>query len=78
MAGILAQMPGAAAQLFRDADMQLAGLTPGRIGVETLIVLTVLVFGLIMRATHLRRMKGVEQLPVGIGESESVADNAWE
>jgi preprotein translocase subunit SecY len=42
MAGILAQMPGAAAQLFRDADMQLAGLNTGRIGVETLIVLVVL------------------------------------
>jgi len=42
MAGILARMPGAAAQLFRDAELQLVGLTPGRIGVETLIVLTVL------------------------------------
>lgn len=41
MAGIVAQMPGAAAQLFRDAELELVGLT-GRIGVETLIVLCVL------------------------------------
>jgi preprotein translocase subunit SecY len=42
MAGILARMPGAAIDLISNAKLQLVGLNPGRIGVETLIVLAVL------------------------------------
>jgi preprotein translocase subunit SecY len=47
MAGILAQMPGAAADLLKNAEMKLVGLTPGRIGVETLIILVVLFVGVV-------------------------------
>lgn len=43
-----------------------------------LIVLTVLLFGLIMRANHLRRTAGIAQLPVTVEESETVEDHSWE
>lgn len=43
MAGILAQMPGALIDLlFKQAEMELVGIGPGRIGVESLIVLAAL------------------------------------
>jgi len=48
MAGILARMPGAFGDLIRSAELQLVGLTPGRIGVETLIILSVLFVGVVV------------------------------
>jgi preprotein translocase subunit SecY len=42
MAGILAQMPGALGELFQNAEFELVGLSPGRMGVETMIVLSCL------------------------------------
>lgn len=42
MAGILARMPGAAVDLFKNAKLQLVGLSPGRVGLETIIILIVL------------------------------------
>lgn len=48
MAGILAQMPGAAADLIKNAELQLVGLSPGRIGVETIIVLIVLFIAVVV------------------------------
>jgi preprotein translocase subunit SecY len=60
MAGILAQMPGAAGDLIKNAELQLVGLTPGRIGVETLIILMVLfvavVFGVVFITLGQRRI----------------------
>ena len=60
MAGILAQMPGAAGDLMKNAEMELVGLTPGRIGVETLIILVVLfvsvVFGVVFITLGQRRI----------------------
>jgi preprotein translocase subunit SecY len=42
MAGILAQMPGAMIELISNAKLELRGLNPSEIGVESLIVLCVL------------------------------------
>mgnify|MGYP002526910406 CR=1 FL=1 len=42
MAGILARMPGALNDLFGNASFELVGLSPSRVGVETLIVLAFL------------------------------------
>ena len=42
MAGILARMPGALGDLIKNAEMQLVGVMAGRIGVEHLIILSVL------------------------------------
>ncbi len=42
MAGILARMPGALKGLIDNATPELVGLSPSRVGVETLIVLAVL------------------------------------
>lgn len=51
MAGILAQMPQALYELVRNMKPQLTGLSPGQVGVETLILLVVLfvliVFGVV-------------------------------
>ena len=60
MAGILARMPGALVDLFRNAELELVGLTPSRIGVETLIVLGFLfvavVFGVVFITLGQRRI----------------------
>ncbi len=60
MAGILARMPGAAGDLIKNAEMQLVGLTPGKIGVETLLILMVLfvsvVFGVVFITLGQRRI----------------------
>ena len=42
MAGILARMPGALNGLIANSSLELVGLSPSRVGVETLIVLAVL------------------------------------
>jgi preprotein translocase subunit SecY len=42
MAGILAQMPGAGFDLIKNAERQLVGIGTGRIGVETLVILSCL------------------------------------
>ena len=42
MAGILAQMPGAGAELIRNAKRELVGIGSGEIGIETLVILCVL------------------------------------
>ncbi len=42
MAGILARMPGALINLLMNADMELVGIGPGRIGVESLLILAAL------------------------------------
>src|SRR3954454_8392175 len=59
MAGIVAQMPQALLNLFNNAEFELVGFTPGRMGVETLIVLTVLfvavVFGVVFITLGQRR-----------------------
>jgi preprotein translocase subunit SecY len=47
MAGILARMPYALQDLLTNAEFQLVGLNPGRIGVETMIVLVVLFVGVV-------------------------------
>jgi preprotein translocase subunit SecY len=60
MAGILARMPYAAQDLLTNAEFQLVGLDPGRIGVETMIVLIVLfiavVFGVVFITLGQRRI----------------------
>lgn len=60
MAGIVAQMPQALLNLFNNAEFELVGFTPGRMGVETLIVLTVLfvavVFGVVFITQGQRRI----------------------
>lgn len=47
MAGILARMPGAMGDLIKNAELQLVGVTAGRIGVEHLTILTVLFVGVV-------------------------------
>lgn len=47
MAGILARMPGALGDLIKNAEMQLVGVTAGRIGVEHLTILTLLFVGVV-------------------------------
>jgi preprotein translocase subunit SecY len=47
MAGILARMPGALVELFRNAKLELVGLSPSDIGVESLIVLAFLFVGVV-------------------------------
>lgn len=42
MAGILAQMPGAALDLWQNSERQLTGFRSGQIGVETMVVLACL------------------------------------
>lgn len=60
MAGIVARVPDAFWDLGRNAELQLVGLTPGRMGVETIIVLTVLfvavVFGVVFITLGQRRI----------------------
>ncbi|MFV1964096.1 MAG: preprotein translocase subunit SecY [Pirellulaceae bacterium] len=60
MAGILARMPGALVDLFRNAELELVGLSQSRIGVETLIVLGFLfvavVFGVVFITLGQRRI----------------------
>lgn len=60
MAGIVAQMPQALVNLFNNAEFELVGFTPGRMGVETLIVLSVLfvavVFGVVFITLGQRRI----------------------
>jgi preprotein translocase subunit SecY len=60
MAGILARMPGAMVDLFQNAELELVGLNPSRIGVETLIVLGFLfvavVFGVVFITLGQRRI----------------------
>lgn len=60
MAGILAQMPGAASDLIKNAKMQLVGLQAGQIGVEAIIVLICLfvavVFGVVFITLGQRRI----------------------
>lgn len=60
MAGILARMPVALINLFKNAELQLVGLTSGRTGVETLIVLSVLfvavIFGVVYITLGQRRI----------------------
>jgi preprotein translocase subunit SecY len=47
MAGILAQMPMALYELVRNMRVELTGLSRGQVGVETLIVLVLLFFGVV-------------------------------
>ncbi len=47
MAGILARMPGALGDLIKNAEMQLVGVTAGRVGVEHLTILTLLFVGVV-------------------------------
>lgn len=47
MAGILARMPGALVDLFKNAELELVGLSQSRIGVESLIVLAFLFVGVV-------------------------------
>ena len=48
MAGILARMPGALYKLLaKDTEYQLVGLQPGRMGIDTLIVLALLFVGVV-------------------------------
>ena len=60
MAGILAQMPGAAVNLWNNSDRQLTGFGSGKIGVETLVVLAFLfvavVFGVVFITLGQRRI----------------------
>ena len=60
MAGIVAQMPEALVNLFNNSEFELVGFTPGRMGVETLIVLSVLfvavVFGVVFITLGQRRI----------------------
>jgi preprotein translocase subunit SecY len=60
MAGILAAMPGALVDLFKNAELELVGLSQQRIGVETLLVLSVLfvavVFGVVFITLGQRRI----------------------
>ena len=48
MAGILAQMPGAGWDLIKNAERQLVGIGTGRIGVETLVILTCLFIAVVV------------------------------
>lgn len=48
MAGILAQMPGALLTLIKNAELELVGLGTGKVGVETLIVLSALFVGVVV------------------------------
>ena len=60
MAGILAQMPGAAFDLARDATKGLVGFGSGEIGIETLVVLACLfvavIFGVVFITLGQRRI----------------------
>lgn len=61
MAGILAQMPGALIDLLvNQAEFELVGIGPGRIGVESLLILAVLfvavVFGVVFITLGQRRI----------------------
>jgi preprotein translocase subunit SecY len=60
MAGILAQMPQALYELIRNMKPELTGLSPGTVGVETLIILVVLfvavVFGVVFITLGQRRI----------------------
>lgn len=60
MAGILAQMPSAMWELLKNAQYELVGLSPGQIGVETLVVLACLfvavVFGVVFITLGQRRI----------------------
>ncbi len=60
MAGILARMPGALGDLVKNAELQLVGVLAGRIGVEHLMILTVLfvsvVFGVVFITLGQRRI----------------------
>lgn len=48
MAGIVARVPDAISDLLRNAEMQLVGLTPGRMGVETILILCVLFVAVVL------------------------------
>ena len=61
MAGILAQMPGAALELIQSAQLQLVGLGSNDIGVETLIVLAVLFVSVVFGVTFITL--GKRQIP---------------
>ena len=60
MAGILAQMPGAAVELIKNSKLQLTGFGSGEIGVEALVVLACLfvavVFGVVFITLGQRRI----------------------
>jgi len=60
MAGILARMPAALINLIKNAEFELVGLNPSRIGVESLIVLAFLfvavVFGVVFITLGQRRI----------------------
>jgi preprotein translocase subunit SecY len=60
MAGIVARVPDAIWDLGRNAELQLVGLTPGRMGVETILILCVLfvavVFGVVFMTLGQRRI----------------------
>ncbi len=60
MAGILAQMPGAAVDLWQNSERRLTGFGSGQIGVETLVVLACLfvavVFGVVFITLGQRRI----------------------
>ena len=60
MAGILAQMPGAALDLFNSMEFELTGVGGGRLGIESLIVLIFLfvavVFGVVFITLGQRRI----------------------
>ena len=59
MAGILARMPGAGYQLIKQSDFQLGG-APGNLGIEHLIVLTIMfvavIFGVVFITQGQRRI----------------------
>lgn len=48
MAGILARMPGALGDLIKNAELRLKGFSSGTLGVEHLIILTVLFVGVVV------------------------------
>ena len=62
MSGILAQMPGAAVELWSNSARRLTGFGSGQIGVETLVVLACLfvavVFGVVFITLGQRRIPG--------------------
>jgi preprotein translocase subunit SecY len=47
MAGIVARVPEAIRDLVKNSEMQLVGLTPGRMGVETILILIALFVGVV-------------------------------
>ena len=79
MAGILARMPGALGDLVKNAELQLVGVMAGRIGVEHLIILTVLfvsvVAGVVFITLGQRRIPTRAQNMFVVGGRMAVRDS---